>query len=138
MVKPHAWTELDHSRGFGRRQRVDRNAQMFRRAEEQRGIAHRFGRGDEQQPLGRSGERLDAPHETFLDLPPPKSVCPAPETAGKFCRGDISWHLEQGQRNAARLRDDAVAHPRVDPPRHHGVQQLASVGVRQAADDQFR
>ena len=68
MGEPHPWTELDHSRGFGRSERIDRNGQMFCRAEEQGGIAHRFGSGDEQQLPGGTGKGLDAPDEALLDL----------------------------------------------------------------------
>ena len=67
MVKAHARAELDHSRGFGGSQRVDRNAQLRCGAEEQRGVADRFGGGDQQQSLGLLGKRLDATDELFLD-----------------------------------------------------------------------
>ena len=46
MVKAHARTELDHARGLGGPERVDRNAQLRGRAKEQRGVAHRLGRRD--------------------------------------------------------------------------------------------
>ena len=123
MVEAHAGTELDHSRGFGRRQRVDRNAQLRRGADEQCRVAHRLGRGDEQQSVG------SASGSSRMRRTKPSSSCPVdgasariPESAGEFGRGDVPWDLEQGQRNATGLGDDAVPHVRVDAAQHHRIQ----------------
>ena len=138
MVEAHARAELDHSRGFAGRQRVDRNAQLCRRAEEQRGVADRFGRRDEQQLLGLRQGGLDATDEALLDRCRRRPPARDPEPAGQLGRGDASRHLEDGQRNAARLGDDAVSHLRVDSAQHDRFQQLARIGVGQALDLELR
>ena len=78
MVEAHARTELDHPRGFGGCQRIDRNAQMRRCAEKQRGVAHRFGRRDEQQPLSL-GSGSDWMRRTKLS-----SIWPAERRPAEF------------------------------------------------------
>jgi hypothetical protein len=55
VVKTHPGTEFDDAVGFGRRQRVDRDAQFRRRPQEQRSITDRFGGCKKQQPLGLGG-----------------------------------------------------------------------------------
>ena len=61
-----------------------------------------------------------------------------PEPARELGRRQPARQLQQRQRVAARLGDDPIAHPLVQPPRHGRRQQRACVAVGEARDDQLR
>ena len=61
-----------------------------------------------------------------------------PEPAGQLRRGQPARQLQQRERIAARLGDDPVAHPLVQSPGDHRLQQRASIAVAQAPDHHLR
>jgi hypothetical protein len=93
--------------------------------EQQEGIAGRVGGGDEQQAPRVAGHRLEPCDVALLDPSRERLRLEQPESAGQLRRGQPARELEQGQRVAARLGDDPVAHRRVKHESRRGVQELA-------------
>ena len=60
------------------------------------------------------------------------------EATCQLGRGQAAGQLQQGERVAAGLGDDPVAHPLVEPPGTRRVQQRASIAVAQPADRPLR
>ena len=76
--------------------------------------AQRLGGGEQEQLTAVLGKRLQAPREALLDAPGERLRSEQPEAAGELRRRQTAGQLEQGQRVAAGLGDDAVAHALVE------------------------
>ena len=138
MAEPHPGAELGQA-GVGRgRRRVGADPEPGGGPPHQRRVAGRVGRREQQQAPGLVRERADAPAEALLDAARQRHRAGEPEPAGQLGRRQSAWQLQQRQRVAPRLGDDLVAHPRVDRPGQHRVQQRPRVGVPQPADRQLR
>jgi hypothetical protein len=138
VVEPHPRTELDQSHGLGRRHRAHLYPEPLGHPPEQRDVADRFGRRHEQQPSRRGGQGPDAAQEALLDPTGQRPRVGPDEPAGQLGRGPPPRQLQQGQRVAAGLGDDPVAHPLVEPAGDRRLQQRAGVPVAQAGDHELR
>ena len=84
------------------------------------------------------GQGLEPPVEAVLDAARQRLRVGKPEAARQLRRRQPPRQLEQRERIAAGLGDDAVAHLLVQPSPHGGRQQLPRVGVADAVDRQLR
>ncbi len=60
------------------------------------------------------------------------------DSEGELRRIQVAWQFEEGERVSARFGDDPDAHPLVERPDDHRVEQGCGVGVRKTADAEFR
>ena len=84
MTEPHASTQFDQSGRFrgGRRRRLD--SQPIGRPPEQRHVAHRLSRREQQQAPRLVRQGLDAADEALLDLTRQRPRVGSPEPAGEL------------------------------------------------------
>jgi hypothetical protein len=134
----HPGTQLDQPGRLRRRFRVPRQVQQIRRAPQQRRVAERLGRRDQQHLPRRRRQRAHPPGEAPLDLAGQRPGVRPPEPAGQFRRRQSPGQFQQGQWIAPRLRDDPVPYPCVEASGNGRVQQGTGVVVGQAADGQLR
>jgi hypothetical protein len=80
------------------------------RCPQQRGIANRVGRGQEQQAPRIVWKRREASREAFLDAGGHGRRGRHAKTASQLRRGQPSRQLEHGQRVTARLDHDPIEH----------------------------
>ena len=104
----------------------------------QRRIAGRLGRRDQQHPPGLRGQDLRLPPETLLHAAQPRHRTGHPEPAGQLRDRQPSRQLQQRQRVAVRLGHDLIAHPHIQRPGQHRVQQRARVRLPQTSDHKVR
>jgi hypothetical protein len=88
-----------------------------------------------QQQARGIGERGDPPPEPVLDAARQRGGA---EAAGQLGRAHVARQLEHRERVAARLGQDPLADPFVDPPGDHRGQQRASVPLVEAGEPQLR
>ncbi len=120
--------------GLGRLGGVGAEAKTPGRPPQQRRVAGRFGRGQQQQEPGRLRERGDPPPVTLFDPVGQRPSAGQPESAGQLRRGHPAGQLEQGQRVTAGLGDDPVPDPLIEPPRQHRGQQRPGVRIGEPRD----
>ena len=128
MAKPHARAELEQARPrppASPPRCGSRAARLL--ATRATGSPDRIGRRELQQAPGVGRQRVEPPPEALLDRPRERHPAGEPEPARQLRRRQPPQQLQQRQRVAARLADDLVAHPRVQRPGQHRVQQRARV-----------
>ena len=134
----HAMVELEQlGRGRGV-SRLDRDLEPLGPAPHQHRIADRLRRREQQEPLRVGGQGLHAPFEALLDAPLQRMRVRQAEPAGELGRRHAARQLQQGERIAARLGDDPVAHALVQRAAHGRRQQGPGIHGSQAADRQLR
>jgi hypothetical protein len=89
--------------GFGWVSGVSADAKTFGHPPQQRRIAGRLGRGEQEQAPGGLQERRDPPLEALLDSASQRCGARDAEPAGPLRRSHPMGQLEQGQRVAAGL-----------------------------------
>ena len=82
MTKPHPHAELDQARLGRRRGRFGADSQPRRGPPDQRRIADRVGRCDQQQTPGLVGENIDPPTEVLFDAAGQSHRAGKPESPG--------------------------------------------------------
>jgi hypothetical protein len=137
MVEAHPGAQLDQPGGLGRGGRVGPDADLVGRPPQQRGVAHRLGRRHQQQRLGRRRQRPQTAREALLDAAGQGLGVGTPEPARQLGRAQPPGQLQQRQRVAPGLGDDAIAHPLVESPRGHRVEQGPGVTVVQSPHHQL-
>ena len=140
MAEAHAL--VDRHQLIGARERLfDVQARALRGLGEERRIAGRLGRGDEEKPLRGARHLLHATGKGLLD-PGGHERGPAhareSEAARQLSGVPAARQLEQRQRVAGRLGDDAIAYALVQRPCDHRPQQGSCVVVAQTLDDELR
>ena len=128
---------LDQVVGLCGSRRLGRDAELGGRSPEQHWIADRLRRGYEQQPLRLRRQLLHPPAEARFDPARQRQLVRQGEAACEARRRQPAGQLEQGERVAACLRDDPIAHPFVQRPDVRRGEQLARVCVRQPLQPQF-
>jgi hypothetical protein len=118
--------------GFGWVSGVSADAKTSGRPPQQRRIAGRLGRGEQEQAPGGLRERRDPPLEALLDPASPRCGARDAEPAGPLRRSHPMGQLEQGQRVAAGLGDDPVRDPLVQPTGDERGQQRSRVRIDQS------
>jgi hypothetical protein len=136
MTEAHAGTQLDQPRGLGRGRRVRSDAEPPGSAPQQGHLADRLRCRREQEPLRRDRKRLEPLQEAPFDAARQRWRVRQPEPAGQLRGAQPTGQLQQRQRVAACLCDDAVPHPLIQPSRGHRVQQRTGVTAAQALDRQ--
>ena len=101
-------------------------------------ITRRIGRRQLQQPSGLDRQVVQLPPEAVLDPARQRRRVGQAESAGQLGRRQRPRQLQQRQRVAVRLGDDQIAHPRIERPGQHGVQQRPRVVVPQPLDLELR
>ena len=136
MPEAHPRSELEQPVGDRGVRRVGADPEERGRAPHQDGLAQRLGGGEQQQAPGVVREAVEPLPEAALD-PRAERGRARPEAAGQFRRRQPARQLEEGQRVAARLRDDPVPHARVQDAGDRRGQQRARLGLGQALDHQL-
>jgi hypothetical protein len=106
------------------------------RPPQQRRVAGRLGRGQQEQEPGRRWERGDPPPEDVLNATSERPRVRQPEPAGQVRRGYPAGQFEQGQRVAAGFGDDPVPDPLIWPPRDDRGKQRPGIRVRESRQRQ--
>ena len=136
MPEPHPRTQLDQPGALRRLGRVRPDAEVLGRAPEQRDVADGLGRRRQQQPLRLRLQRPEPSQEALLDADRQRTRRGHPEPAGELGRRQPARQLQQRQRVAARLGDDAVADALVDAPPDADREQPVRIVVADALHDQ--
>jgi hypothetical protein len=101
-------------------------------------VADRLDSGDEQQLSSLHRKRLDPTEEARLDLAGQRPGLASSETSGHLDGGQAARQLQQGQRIAARLGDDAVPHTLVERAGDDGVEEFAGLALVQSTYGKLR
>jgi hypothetical protein len=138
MPKPHPSAELGQTR-------LDRGRAGFGANPEPRGgpphqyrITDRFGRRDQQQPPGLLREDGDPLAEALLDIARQPKCAGKPKSASQLLGSQSPRQFQQRQRVAVCLGEDLIAHPGIERPSQHGIQQRSRVCLLQPLDPQLR
>ena len=107
-------------RGF---RRLPSDAEGVGGAPDQRRVSGRVGGGQQRQSLRLVRQCADAPEVAGLDLPLHVTTVEKSEAARQLCCAHASRELQQRQRVAAGLGDDAVPHVVVESTRDDGREQ---------------
>ena len=107
------------------------------RAPDERCVAYRLGGGQQQQSLRRLGQLVDALEVVLLEMT--RKVCRGEkvEAARRLRCADAPRQVDQSERVAARLGDDAVAHAVVERTRDGSHVQGARIRSGQPAQRQL-
>ena len=138
MTEPHARADLDQACRLGRFRRLGPDAEPLGRAPQQRHVADRLRRRQQEQAPGPRRERRQLAYEALLDAAGQRHLHGQPESARDRDRLPPARQLEQRERVAAGLAEDPVPHPRVERTGDRRVQQPAGVGGDQALDHELR
>ena len=107
-MKPDLCGEFDQADRLRRHCRFDAQPDQLRCAHQQRRVARRLGRGEEQEPLSLVGHRPDPSEEALLEASGEWLRRAHAEPARKLGRRQSARKLEQCQRVAARLGEDPL------------------------------
>ncbi|MCW2909339.1 MAG: hypothetical protein JWL68_4128 [Actinomycetia bacterium] len=132
MTEGHACADFHQPVGLGGIHRLGLDPESAGRPPQQRGIAGRFCRREQQQLLGLHRKRRQPPPEDVLDTAGKGPRAREAEPAGQLRRSHPAGQLKQGQRVAAGLSDDSVTDPLIQPPGDDRVQHRPGVSIRQS------
>nr|BFF16549.1 hypothetical protein GCM10025730_00700 [Promicromonospora thailandica] len=138
MTEADARADLDEACSLGGRCRVEADPELVGRSTEHRRVADGLGRREGQELPGRGGHRPDDPEESALQLSREGAGVRPFEASRELCRGQDAGQLQEGERVAARLRDDPVAYVGVEPTGEGRVEQRPGVVRRQPFDRELR
>ncbi|MDB5065576.1 MAG: hypothetical protein JWM18_2010 [Chloroflexi bacterium] len=138
VTEAHLCSDAEQPVGLGGGGGVAADAHPFRRTAEQHRVATGVDRRDQEQPAGLRRERLDPAQEALLDPAGQRLPGGQPEASRELGGRQAAMQLEQGERVALGLGDDAVAHSLVEPPGDHRGDEPAGVGVGQTGELQLR
>ena len=132
MPEADTGSDLDQLRVFCRGERALFDAERVSRAPDERRVTHRLGRGQQQQSLRCLGQLTGALEVVILEVA--REVCRREklEAAGELRCAHAPRQIEQSERVAAGLRDDAVADAVVEPTRDGAHEQGARILLGQA------
>ena len=116
----------------------DPDPEQLGRAPQQRDVADRLGRGQQDQAPRLRGERLEPARKALLEAAAQRRRTRQPEAAGDRHRLQPARELEQRERIAAGLVEDPILDARVQRPRDRRLQQLPGVVGGQALDHELR
>jgi hypothetical protein len=135
MPEPGPVAELDQARRLGGGRRVGTDAQPLRGAPEQRHVPDRFGGHDQQELPGRRRQGAQLANEALLQAggQGPGAVPPGIGAEGQLGRCQRPRQLQQGQRIAVGLGQDAVPYPGIERAGHGRIQQHGRVVDGQTA-----
>ena len=137
VPEPHLRADLEQPGVDGGRRGLRIDAEPLGRSPHEQRLADGIGRRELQQPPRVGGQRVEPPPEALLDAGLRHRAGPA-EAARQLRRAHAPRQLEQGQRVAARLRDDPLADALVEPAGDDRRQQGARVLVVEPFQPQLR
>lgn len=137
MPEPNAGPELDQTRRLRRPRRGGPDPETLRSAPQQPHVADRLGSRRQEQLARLSGKPLEPAQEALLDAAGQRHLVRKRESARELRRLQPPGQLEQRKRVTARLGDDPVAYPLVQPAPDHRVQKCVGVAITQPADHEF-
>ena len=137
MAEAHAVVDRDQVLGVGQRL-MTIQVHALGGLEQERGIADRLGRREQQDLLRRRGHPLHPASEGLLDADRQRRGVGEPKAAGQLRRVAAARQLEQRQRVAGRLGDDAVPDAVVQRAGDHRLEQRSRVVVVEAFDHELR
>ena len=85
-----------------------------------------------------AGSGATRSRESLLDPLRQRRVVGQPEPARELGRREATWQLQQGQRVAARLGHDPIAHALVERTGDHRREELVRIAVVQPAQGELR
>ena len=129
MPEPDPGAELHQARLHRRLPGLDRQVQLPGGSPDQRRVARRVGRRQQQQPPGRGRQGVQLPKEAVLDPAGQRNRAGQPEPAGQLGGSQSPRQFQQRQRITLGLGNDQVADPRVQRPGQRRVQQRPGVVV---------
>ena len=138
MREAHPQPELDQTGGLGGATGLAGEPEPIGRPPHQPQVADRLGRGHQQQQLRFARKRLGALQEGALDPVRQGACIRQSEPARQLGRRQPARQLQEGERVAAGLGDDPVAHALVQRPEDRGAQQRPGVGVGQPSHMELR
>src|SRR5579862_6189031 len=115
-----------------------RDLELLGGAPQNRRIADRLSRGQEQQRLRVPWQELEPLPETFLDLSLKRQRARQTEAAGELRRREPSRQFEQSKRIPLCLGHQLCSNSFVQTSRNNGSQQVARVGVGEPLEWQLR
>ena len=127
MPEADTGSDLHQLRVLCRGERAPLDAERLSRAPDERRVAHRLGRGQQQQPLGRLRQLTGALEIVILEVAREVRRGEKLEAACQLRCAHAPRQVEQGERVAAGFRDDAVADAVVEPTRDGSHQQGARI-----------
>src|SRR3954468_5653638 len=138
MPEPDTGSDLDQLRVFRRGERAPFDAEAVSRAPDERRVADRLGRGQQQQSLGCLRQLTGALEIAILELA--RKVCGSEklEAACQLRCAHASRQIEQSERVAAGFRDDAVADAVVERTRDGAHEQRVRIVLSQPPQEQLR
>ena len=138
MTEPHGF--LDREQPIRGVSRGDLDPEPFGCTPDEQRVADRLGGGDEQQEPRSGRNRFDSALKALLE--PSRQRLPRgvqqTETTGKLLHRQPTGQLQQRERVASRLGDDAIADPLVEPNHDARTQKRARVPVPEPENLQLR
>ena len=138
MGKRHAPAHLEESRVRRGAGRIHLDAERLGGPAEQQRVAEGLRGRDEDEQLSIGGQREEASEVALFDLAGYGLTIGQAEPAGEIAGAPGARQLEERKRVAVALRDDLVAHLRVEWTVHVTEQQRPGIALAEAADRQHR
>ena len=138
MSEPHPRSDLDQACRLGRSRRIRSDPEPLGGTPQQRHVADRLRRCEQEYAPSLDGERLQLPHEALLDAAGQRQLAGQPESARDRDALQPARQLEQRQRVAAGLSEDPILHPLVERPGKRRFQQQPGVVIGQPVDHELR
>jgi hypothetical protein len=137
MPEADTGSDLDQLRIFRRGKRAAVDAELVSRAPDERRVANRLGRRQQEQSLCCLRQFADALEIVILEMAREVSRSDELEAPRQLRRADAPRQIEQSERVAAGFRDDAVADVVVEPTRDGSAEQGARILLGEATHQQL-
>jgi hypothetical protein len=136
MPEADTRSNLDQPRVFCRAECASFDAEPLSRAPDKRCVARRFGGGQQQQSLRQLRQVVGALEVVLLEMAREVTYIDRLKAAGQPACAHDPGQIEQSERIAASLGDDAVADAVVERPRDGSPEETAGILIRQPAQRQ--
>jgi hypothetical protein len=131
MAEPDAGPDLQQLRILSGRECVGSDLELAPRPPDKPRVPQRVGRGEKHQLLRRLRQLADAPQVVVLDLGRKVLRGRKLEATRQLRGGHVSRQLQESERIATVLGDDAVADTIVEPAGYRGREQGARIFLLQ-------
>ena len=139
VPEPGMVAQLDQAGGLGRARRFRSDAETVYGAPQQRNVADRFGGCRQEQLSGLPRQRCQLAEEALFEAVDQRGGTGGADRAERqLGRRQPPRQLQEGERVAMALGQDAVPDPRVERAGHRRVQELAGVAAAQPVHPKLR
>ena len=114
VPKAERWSGTDEVFGFGGQDRALVEVEVASGPPHERGVSGRLGRGDEQKPLRLGGQLADLTQESRFELRADGQRLGQHHDARQLVGRERSGQLDQCERVAERVRENAIADVALD------------------------